>query len=346
MNAKKHFEKHFAKLNLEAVIFSATWGLIVGTICGFIAALITWITAVKPVWLSILIPLGTVALVCLGVGVALYIFKYRPTPKKSAKRLDSLGLHERMITMLELEQEDSFIARLQREDAKTHLSKVPTSSIKIVLSTTMIILLSVFLTLSTGMTTVAALAAADIIPSGFDTITDTIEEIEPDVYFSVTYEVEDGGYIDGEAEQLVIEGGNAEPVTAVAEEGFVFVEWDDGRTKPGRQDNKITSDVIYYAIFEPIADEGEDGDPSEDAPTDSPKESEEGEQSKPGEDPSDSSGGPGGKYDEINQVINNNTYYRDVLKNYRDLLEERLANEGDTLSDEERAIIEKYLEIL
>lgn len=346
MNAKKYFDKHYAKLNLEAFTFSATWGLIVGAICGFIAALITWFTAVKPVWLCLLITLGTIALVSVGVGVALYIFKYRPTPKNSAKRLDSLGLRERMITMLELEQDDSTIARLQREDAKTQLARVPTSSIKIVLSTTMIVLLSVFLTLTTGMTTVAALAAAEILPSGFDTITDTLEEIEPDVYFSVTYEAEDGGYVDGEPEQLVIAGGNAEPVTAVAEEGFVFVEWDDGRTKPGRQDNKITGDVIYYAIFEPIADEGEDGDPNEDAPTDSPKESEDGEQTKPGEDPSDSSGGPGGKHDEINQIINNNTYYRDELKNYRDLLEERLATEGDSLSDEERAIIEKYLEIL
>ena len=346
MNAKKHFKKHYAKLNFEAITHSSVWGAVVGAICGFIAALITWFTALKPAWLCILISVGAFVLAGAVAGVILYFVKFRPTAKSSAKRLDGLGMRERMITMLELEDDDSLIAKIQREDAKEQLSKIPTSRIKIALSTTMIVLISVFGILSVGMTTVSALAAAGVIQSGNEVLDDTIEEIEPEVYYSVTYEVEDGGYIDGEADQLVIEGGNAEPVTAVAEEGFVFVEWEDGLSRPGRQDNKITNHVVYVAIFEPIMeDEDGDGD-NEDQPTDSPKESEDAEQSKPGDDPQDSSGAAGGKYEEVNQIIDGSKYYREYLEFYQDLMSERLETEGDSLSDEERAIIEGYLGIV
>ena len=346
MNAKKHFEKHYAKLNLEAVVHSSVWGLVSGAICGFIAALITWFTALKPAWLCILISVGALLLVGTATAVILYFVKYRPTPKSSAKRLDGLGMRERMITMLELKDDDSLIAKIQREDAKEKLSSIPTSRIKIALSTTMIVLMSVFGMLSVGMTTVSALAAAGVIQSGNEVLDDTIEEIEPEVYFSVTYEAEDGGYIDGEADQLVLEGGNAEPVTAVAEEGYVFVEWDDGLSRPGRQDNKITDHVVYVAIFELIMEEDEGEGDNEDQPTDSPKESEDAEQQKPSDDPQDSSGSAGGKYEEVNQIIDGNKYYREYLEFYQELMRERLETEGDSLSEEERAIIEGYLGIV
>ena len=346
MNAKKHFEKHYAKLNLEAVIYSAIWGIIIGAICGFIAALITWFTGLKPVMLCILVSLGAFLLIGAITGTIIYFVKYRPTAKSSAKRLDNLGMRERMITMLELEGDDSVMARMQREDAKAHLSKIPTSRIKIVLTTTMIVLLSVFVTLCSGMTTVSALSAAGIIQSGSEVLDNTIEEIEPEIYFSVTYEAEDGGYIDGEAEQLVIAGGNAEAVTAVAEEGYVFVEWEDGLTRPGRQDNKISGDVVFVAIFEPISEEGEESEDGEEQPNDTPQESEDAQQSKPNDDPLDSSGSPGGKYEEVNQIIDGNKYYREYLAFYQDLMRERLESDGDSFSDEELDIMEGYLGIV
>lgn len=346
MNAKKHFEKHYAKLNLEAVTYSAVWGTVVGAICGFIAALITWFTALKPVLLCILISVGAFLFAGVVTGIILYFVKYRPTAKSSARRLDGLGMRERMITMLELEGDDSTIAKVQREDAKAQLASIPTSRIKITLTTTMIVLLSVFGILSLGMTTVSALAAAGILQTGDEVLDNTIEEIEPEVYFSVTYEAEDGGYIDGEAEQLVLEGKNAEPVTAVAEEGYVFVEWDDGLSRPGRQDNKITDHVIFIAVFEPIMEDEEGGEGDEDQPTDTPEESEDAEQSQPNDDPQDSSGAAGGKYEEVNQIIDGTKYYREYLEFYQDLMRERLETEGDSLSDEERAIIESYLGIV
>lgn len=342
MNAKKHFEKHYAKLNFEAIVYSAVWGTIIGAICGFIAALITWFT-VKPVWLGILISVGTLLLTGTVAAVIFYLLKYRPTAKSSAKRLDGLGMRERMITMLELEGDDSVIARMQRENAKEYLSLIPTSRIKIALTTTMIVLLSVVGFLFVGVTTVSALVPAEKVLGVID---DAVEEFEPEIYYSVTYEAEDGGYIDGEADQLVIKDGSAEPVTAVAEEGYIFVEWEDGLTRPGRQDKNITDHVVYVAIFEPIADEGDESEEGEDQPNDTPKESEDATQSKPSDNPQDSSGSPGGKYEEVNQIIDGNKYYREYLEFYQELMRERLETEGDSLSDEERAIIEGYLGIV
>ena len=54
----------------------------------------------------------------------------------------------------------------------------------------------------------------------------------------------------------------------------------------------------------------------------------------------------GGKYEESNQVIDGETYYKEVLETFREMLQERLETEGDQLSDEERAIIEAYLGIV
>ena len=54
----------------------------------------------------------------------------------------------------------------------------------------------------------------------------------------------------------------------------------------------------------------------------------------------------GGKYEEANQIIDGETYYREVKQLYKEMLLERLETEGDQLSPEERAIIEAYLEIV
>ena len=176
-------------------------------------------------------------------------------------------------------------------------------------------------------------------------IEDAVEEAQ-EVYVSVTYEVEDGGYIEGIADQLVLYGTNAEPVVAVAEEGYIFVEWDDGRSRPDRSDTKITEEVVYVAIFEPIAEEGAEGEEGQDEkPMDNPQENENASQSQPDND-SDTPSSAGGKYEEANQIIDGETYYREVLEMYKELLRQRLENEGDTLTEEERAIIEAYLGIV
>ena len=69
-------------------------------------------------------------------------------------------------------------------------------------------------------------------------------------YYSVTYIAADGGVIEGKTEQTVKEGENAEAVTAVPNEGYLFVKWSDGVTIATRQDAHITFSISVTAEFE------------------------------------------------------------------------------------------------
>ncbi len=341
MNPKKHFKKHYSKLRFEAWLLALLCGLCLGFGCGFLAALITWFTKLNGLVLALIAAFG----VTLVATPIFYLVKFRLTAMKNARRLDSLGLEERLVTMIEFEKDDSVIAQLQREDAKTQLEKLKSSSLKIRVRTPILLPFVITFVLLSSMLTVTVLSQQGIIPGGDELLEDAIEEAQ-EVHVSVTYDVEDGGYIEGEADQLILQGSNAAPVVAVAEEGYIFVEWDDGRSKPGREDTNITEDVVYIAIFEPLM-EGDDegGEENDEQPSDTPKEDENASQTKPGED-SDSPSSAGGKYEEANQIIDGETYYREVLESYRELLRERLEKEGDRLTEEERAIIEAYLGIV
>ena len=341
MNRKQNFEKHYSRLRLEAWLLSLLWGLVLGFGCGTLTALILWFTK-----LDGLIPsLAAAAGVTIVAMLIFYLARFRPNAVKNARRLDRLGLEERLVTMVEYEKDDSVMARLQREDAKAQLEKIKPSSVKLLIRRSLAIHLIVTAILYALMLAVTILSAQGIIPGGDELIEDAVEEAQ-EVYVSVTYEVEDGGYIEGVADQLVLYGTNAEPVIAVADEGYIFVEWDDGRTRPDRADQKITEEVVYVAVFEPISEDGDpDDEGNDEKPMDNPEENENASQTNPEQD-SDSPSSAGGKYDEVNQIIDGDTYYREVLEMYKELLRQRLETEGDTLTDEERAIIEAYLNIV
>jgi hypothetical protein len=341
MNRKQNFEKHYSRLRFEAWLLSLLWGLVLGLGCGSLTALILWFTKLDGLILSLI----ATAAVTLIATLVCYALRFRPDAVKNARRLDRLGLEERLVTMVEFEKDDSVMARMQREDAKAHLEKIKPSSIRMKLTKALALHLTVTAIIYALLLTLTILSASGIIPGGDELIEDAVEEAQ-EVYVSVTYEVEDGGYIEGEADQLILLGSNAEPVVAVAEEGYIFVEWDDGRSSPDRADTKVTEDVVYIAVFEPISEDGDEGEEGNDEkPMDNPQENENASQSQPNDD-SDSPSSAGGKYEEANQIIDGETYYREVLEMYKELLRQRLETEGDTLTEEERAIIEAYLGIV
>ena len=91
-------------------------------------------------------------------------------------------------------------------------------------------------------------------------------------FVSVTYAVEGGGTIYANDTQLIKNGSNTEAVTAVADDGWVFIGWDDGYENPTRSDKNITEDTVFTAIF--VSDEGfeeDDDNTGGDAPTDAPQ---------------------------------------------------------------------------
>ena len=70
-----------------------------------------------------------------------------------------------------------------------------------------------------------------------------------------------------------------------------------------------------------------------------------GQGNQPGQ-PGQPGNGAGGKHDHANQIIDGETYYREVLEDYKDQIKEYLEKNRDTLSDDEIAMIEQYLGIV
>jgi hypothetical protein len=66
---------------------------------------------------------------------------------------------------------------------------------------------------------------------------------------TVSYVAGTGGSIEGSATQVVGDSSNATTVTAVASDGYRFVEWSDHNTNPSRRERNVTADGAFYATF-------------------------------------------------------------------------------------------------
>lgn len=346
MNPKEQFLKYKSRFLLEGLSKSLMVSLSIGFVGAFIAALVTWFFSGHSFWFSILVFAGLTA-IALPI---LYFKKFKSSIVDKARSLDKVGLEERVITMVEYQDDDSCIVGLQRADAQQKLTEVSPSQVKIKLPRKMVLTTVLCAVFAVAMTVVSALSASGILMSGEELMDNIIPE-PPVVYIAVSYIVEEGGYIEGEMDQLVAYGTNADPVMAMAEEGYAFVEWDDGRSDPSRADKKIIQEMVFTAVFAPIEEEGEGGEGGDAAgnPMDGEPGEEKGEnQGGDGEadeegEPSDSSGG---KYDEWNQIIDGKKYYREFLEDYKERLIEQLEKDGDSLTEEERAIIEAYINLV
>ena len=313
MNKRQIFDKHYSRLKFEAVFKSVTVGVAVGFGINLIFAALYWMLAIG----SILIGAVVGASVGAALGVILYFVKYRVTDTDIARRVDREGLRERMITMLELEDDDSVMARVQRADAEKTLKSVSAESIKFTFSAAAIAVSAAVLAVSLTLTTLGILAGVGVIPYGKDILSE-----KPDGIFALSYEACDGGYLKGEIKQSVEAGDDATPVRAIANEGWMFVRWDDGNTSPERIDENVTEDRLYKAVFEKIDNldlNDDDKDSADDLPVASATEESGGGDSdeEGGEAPkNDSEGQGGGKWQDKNQFIDGATYYRDYLELY------------------------------
>jgi len=351
MNQKELFKQYSKRLTQEGWIRSLVCGGTVGFGACLFAAILSWMLELN----GLLIPL-TALLAATAVATVLFFFiRFRPSIRDCARKIDRMGLDERMITMLDLDGDESYLAQRQRQDALRALGDASPKNIRISVSTLAIILFAVFTLAGIGMTTVSTLASIGLLPTGSE-LMDEIVADEQEQYVSVTYIVEEGGYIEGEPDQLILLGSNAEAVLAVAEDGYVFDGWDDGGTRPERLDSGIMQDTIYIAIFVPLEEpfDGGDGMPSDfgeplgaggqpggQAPSTESPSGESSDQSS-----GDASSDKGaGKYDDWNQIIDGKTYYRTELEQYRDEILEKLEN-NEELTEEEEAFIKAYISIV
>ncbi|AIO18051.1 hypothetical protein KQ51_00147 [Candidatus Izimaplasma bacterium HR1] len=119
MKRKKQLEKYYSQLVIEGAVRSAIIGTSIAFFVGFIVFTIGSFTAQNILLLGLVI----IAVVSVITIVILYFFLYRPTMKTVAKRIDVLGFEERVVTMLELENDDCYIAEVQRKNTNETLGK-------------------------------------------------------------------------------------------------------------------------------------------------------------------------------------------------------------------------------
>ena len=135
MKNNKFFPEHQKRLNDEAILRSVLCGLAVGFGANFVAALVTWLLPINGIVICLAVLLGVTAIATL----IFYVKCFRPDDTMNARRIDRLGLEERLITMVELEDNDSCIAKAQRADAQAALASVDSKQLKFRISTAIVV---------------------------------------------------------------------------------------------------------------------------------------------------------------------------------------------------------------
>lgn len=364
-------KKYYRRIVREGVIKALMCGLTIGFSLLCIFATISWFDEGSDLFLWI--GLGVfVAATALATWL-FYKFKFRASVKKTAQRLDALGLEERLLTMVELEGDESFIAQKQREDAHRVLETVNTKLLKFAVSVSVCVGIGVSCLFGVGMTTVSAYSPV----SGKQFFGLIAEGISP-TYYQVDYNYE--GRLTGKGtiltkataeasetalpeattetpeeeseEKLVLQwevlaGNDSEQVVALPAKGWAFDRWSDGLTTPYRWDKNVSGNILVYAIFKEAKEDG-----LEDAETDDanlPRDISEDDHTWM-DDP-DSNGGESEHVDpdeewisDANKIIDGDTFYGDTTFDaaYAEALA-RLA-EGGELPDWVKQLIAEYYE--
>ncbi|MBQ7408233.1 MAG: hypothetical protein IJW13_03055, partial [Clostridia bacterium] len=94
------------RLKKEGMLKALLVACIIGFVAPAISAVAVWLISASLVWVCAII----FAVVTLVSTVVLYHAFYKPSNEDIARRLDSLGLEERIITMNQFANDDSFIA--------------------------------------------------------------------------------------------------------------------------------------------------------------------------------------------------------------------------------------------
>ncbi len=313
MNFKNDFKDLFKKLETNAFFRALVFGILIASGVLFVVSLIMWILN-KPFWIG-LIPF---AIVLTLLTFVFYII-FKPNDKKFAKRLDELGLKQRVITMNQYRNDDSLIANIQRKNAIEHINKVDRKQLKLVIPTLLLVFASVSLSLGVAATTVSALSNYGVIENGGEVIPEIIPGIIKE--HEINYSAEGNGEVLGDFFQIVKDGEDGEWVVAMAFDGWYFSNWSDGLLSPERRETEVSYDINLVAIFKKNTDDYDtrkleeminEGVPTDEENKDRPfgdPPKGGGEDSQPGD--SNPGQGQGGMTAANNQVIDGQTYYGD-----------------------------------
>ena len=352
--ADKIFKEYYNRLAREGWLNAAVYGLTFAFMALFVSATAFWVFAIKQLWLVFVI-FGVVA---VGVTLLSYFVKFRPSTKDIARRVDALGLEERLLTMTQLQNDQSYIAMKQREDTLNALKAITAKDVKIAVSTVMLVLMSISLVFSMGATTVYALSTNGSLPTGGEMLGITSEDVIPE--YELIYEESEGGVIEGEIFQIVKEGESGTAVEAIPDDGYAFLGWawiQDGKEctsdDPYRIDENVQESMVFTAQFVEVKEGNEegDGDGEADEGDHRPEESDGKGNGNGGDQPPPPSGddgkeGSGSHNAENKQIMNGNTYYGDsTLEDAEGQANEKMDG-NENISDGEKDLVDDYYDTI
>lgn len=329
MDNKNIFKKYYRRLAREGIVKALLFGIAAGFAVNFVTALVTWLAVT---YKGLYIAIGAGVAVGVITALVLYYAKFRPTTHDIAKRIDSLGLEERLITMNELENDPSFIAMKQREDAKKSLNEFDISKIHMIIARPLIIIAIIIGVLGLSMTTVSALTEFGILPSAEVLFPEPLTEED---FATIEYIILDGeGEIKGEVVQVIKKGESGETVIAEPAQGWAFVTWDDGVENPERRELNVTHDMTLTCMFIKVND------------NDGLAGNKQGKKDPEGEpDPNSDPNSNQAIYEPSNQIIDGETAYQHEYDNfYQQMLDELETNPN--LTPKQRKALESYFETL
>lgn len=358
MNMKKNFNELY-KEYLKSIIFKS---LVFATLfsCTVLAIMsfAFWYNDVKQYWIALIV-FAVLELVLFSV----MFFILRPTEKKFAKKLDSLGLKERVVTMYQYQNDDSLMARIQRGNAVEYINKINKKLVRLATPVFIVVLFAIAIISGATTTTMAALASNDYIPGGPQTFKRLEEVFGDKVEYEVTFDVIGDGFIDGDIIQIVYEGEDCTAVVAIPEDGWMFAGWHytndkmilqsqklfgwgDDDTDAYHVETKVTKNLTVYAEFVEIPDyngDDQNGNNKPGKPGESPLPQKPGEEKpKPSQQPGDGDGASAGRDEANNQVFDGNTFYGgSVYENaYNDAMNSMQQN-GE-MSDGQKDAVSDY----
>ena len=368
-----------ANLVKEGLVKSVLCGMAIGFAGCFIVAFVTWFFEFKGLWLS----LGLGLSIWAATAVLFYFFKFKPTNRDVMKRLDRAGLDERMITMYELQNDDSVMAARQRADATSAFTAAMKRSggslVKMRISAIIMSLALIAAPIGVGWLVTTGLSDYGVIPTGMELMRDGGSIGGMSRYYTVTFEVskEGGGTLSSgnqmsraggstKLEQKVKAGDSTDTVRAVAqstEKGtYYFKMWVDEQGKeyygsPYLSLKDVQSSKTFTAVFGLVDDEIDYDFPfyynpnSDKKDKDSPNEpgdENNGEESPhPGDNPMGQPGPPSTPPSkDSDTVIDGETPYDEVYGDYHDEAMGDISDDKSGRPPELGDMLEGYFDIL
>lgn len=329
-------KKYQKQLKKEALLNSALISLRWTSLTLIICSIVWWCFGLGLIWF---IPI--IAAVCCVVVFSLDYIRRIPTLKEVARRIDELGLEERVATAIELEGNESYIAKRQREDTEKALKKLNNTTLKTRVYISTIILALIAIVCAGGSTAVSVLAYKGIIPTLPQIVGE--KEIAAKCY-KVEFAANKGGSIWGEQTQLVYEGEQTLAVMAVADNKHCFTRWSDGNTNPFRiiePQSNIKLTAYFAAIDDYDPDNDKDNNPyPNDLPL--PGDKDKDGNGTPSPSPNPSTDG-NGRYDENNKYLDGEHNYQDDLDDAIDKAKDAINNDKN-LNGGDRDIIDNYFD--